>query len=217
MSPFIPASAARLLLSAALLLAVPAAHAAGPESATETVTGEAVYKHCVACHGPRGVGGEGGKYPRIAGLPVGYVARQLHDFRQRNRINKPMIPIFRHHRFNDEVIDLVAAHIAAMPVPALGLWPYEPRPEALAAFPSKAAFDEGGATGYAQHCAGCHGTDGNGGEGPPLTDQYPAYLLKQVQDFASNQRRHAGSAQCAALPPAETEAVVGHLVTLGKR
>lgn len=219
------AATTALLFGAWISAAAPAlaaeTGAAGPTGATgtaeEAVTGDAVYKHCVACHGPRGVGGEGGKYPRIAGLPVDYVARQLHDFRQRSRINKPMIPIFRHQRFNDQVIDIVAAHIAAMPVPALGLWPYQPAPETLTTFPSMAAFADTGATRYAKTCAGCHGADGAGGDGPPLIDQYPAYLMKQVQDFATNQRRHASSAQCAALPPAETEAVVGHLVTLGKR
>lgn len=219
------------MLSATLLLATLATPAlAAPDTAatdskdapddtptaTSTVQGDAVYQHCVACHGKRGAGGEGGRYPRIAGLPVDYIDRQLHDFKQQRRINKPMLPIFNHHRFDDGVIRSVAETIAAMPTPDLALWPYQPDPAALAVFDSRSAFAAAGAERYAAACATCHGADGNGADAPPLTAQYPAYLQKQMQDFATNQRRHAASIQCGSLDAIETEAVINHLVELAK-
>jgi len=191
---------------------------AAPTGAAE-VTGEAVYQYCKACHGEQGAGGENGKYPRIAGLPASYVGKQLHDFKSRRRINKPMIPIFKHHRFDAEVIATVAGHIAAMPQPDLALWPYVPRPEALAAFDSKAAYREAGGELYADRCADCHGAAGGGDDAagaPPLTNQYPAYLGKQIGDFAGGRRTHADSEQCAELTAVEADAVINHLVELGK-
>lgn len=207
----------RALLLSSLVVVLPIL--APPASAEEPVSGAAVYKYCVGCHGKQGAGGEDGKYPRIAGLPTAYLERQLHDFRQRRRINKPMVPIFTHHRFNDEVIATTAAHVNAMPVPDLALWPYEPDPSVLAGFPSRSGFAAAGAARYGERCAGCHGVDGQGDasrDAPPLIDQYPGYLIKQINDFATNQRRHGASDQCSALSPVEAETVVNHLVELGK-
>jgi len=185
----------------------------------EEVTGEAVYKYCESCHGKRGAGGEHGKYPRIAGLPQAYVDKQLHAFKSQQRVNKPMIPIFKHHRFDAEVISAVSAHIADMPPPGLSLWPYEADPEALAAFSSRADYATAGAAAYADKCAVCHGDHGGGVAdtgAPPLIDQYPAYLRKQIADFAQGRRRHIDSESCAAVTPAEADAVISHLVELGR-
>ena len=185
----------------------------------EQVTGEAVYKYCEACHGKRGAGGKDGKYPRIAGLPQAYVDKQLHAFKSQQRVNKPMIPIFKHHRFDAEVISAVSAHVAGMPPPRLSLWPYEADPDALAAFASRADYAAVGAEAYASNCAACHGPDGTGDAdagAPPLTDQYPAYLRKQIADFADGRRSHADSERCAAMTPADADAVISHLVEVGR-
>jgi cytochrome c553 len=206
---FIPAAG---LLAAALLAGTAVAD-------TGAVTGEAVYDYCVSCHGTRGAGGAGGKYPRIAGLPQTYIAKQLRDFKARRRVNKPMIPIFKHHRFDAEVIDLVAAHVAGMSRPDLALWPYEPSSDALAAFPSRAALAEAGQRLYRVQCSGCHGADGGGGAdlgAPPLIGQYPAYLRKQIGDFATGQREHPQADRCGGISPAEAEAVIDRLVELGR-
>lgn len=191
------------------------------ESGAETqpeITGEAIYRYCKSCHGEQGAGGEGGKYPRIAGLPPAYIDQQLHDFKSQRRVNKPMIPIFKHHRFDEQVIDLVAAHIAAMPPPGLALWPYQPSDAALGSYGSKQALAAAGAEQYQTRCASCHGDAGSGqiDAGPPLIDQYPAYLSKQISDFAAGRREHAAAEQCGAPDAAETEALIFHLVELGK-
>jgi cytochrome c553 len=188
-------------------------------AAAQEATGEAIYDYCQSCHGKRGEGGEGGKYPRIAGLPQSYVDKQLHDFKEQRRINKPMIPIFKHHRFDDDVIATVSAYIADMGVPDLALWPNDPDPEAVAAYESRGAFTEAGARKYADGCSGCHGETAAGDPlagVPPLVDQYPSYLRKQLADFATDTRRHRDSAACADIAPGEAEAVIDYLVELGK-
>jgi cytochrome c553 len=182
-------------------------------------TGAQVYAYCVDCHGKRGEGGDNGTYPRIAGLPQPYIDRQLHAFRSQERINKPMVPIFKHHRFDAEIIDLVAGHVAGFTPPALSLWPYEPTPESLAAFDDKAAFEQAGAATYADACAGCHGADATGnadGTVPPLVGQYPAYLEKQIGDFARGERKMPAEGRCGEVTPALAEAVISHVVELGK-
>jgi cytochrome c553 len=197
-----------------LLLMTPLAASADDSQAA---TGEAVYKYCKNCHGERGAGGEAGKYPRIAGLPTAYIDKQLHAFKAQQRVNKPMIPIFKHHRFDAEVIETVSEHIAAMQPPGLSLWPYQPSAGALEQYGSKQALAAAGATRFEADCAQCHGSDGAGtGDGPPLTDQYPAYLSKQIRDFGSGQRALPASAQCGSPDEAETEALLYQLVELGK-
>jgi cytochrome c553 len=183
------------------------------------ITGETVYKHCVACHGARGEGGKEGVYPRIAGLPQGYLERQLRDFQSQQRVNKPMIPIFKHERFDDQVIETVAAYVAAMAEPPLNLWPYQPAADALQGFKSRSAFDAAGKAAYESGCAGCHGTDGSGEPAkaaPPLVNQYTAYLDKQIRDFAAGKRVHPRSDDCASIAPDQREGLFSHLVELGK-
>ena len=129
-----------------------------------------------------------------------------------------MIPIFTHHRFDATVIDAVSRHAAAMAPPGLALWPYSPSPSAVEAYGSKPALATAGAEQYQSACAGCHGEDGTGSaEVPPLIDQYPAYLRKQIGDFAAGRREHADATRCGAPTPAESEALILHLVELGKR
>ena len=99
----------------ALLLILPAHHLHA------STVGESVYKHCKNCHGLQGEGGQEGRYPRIAGMPKDYIARQLDQFKSRKRLNKPMLPIFKNWRFNDEVMREVAGYVADMPLPALQL------------------------------------------------------------------------------------------------
>lgn len=191
------------------------------------VSGAAIYHYCTGCHGPRGAGGEAGRYPRIAGLPAAYLDRQIHAFKAGERLNKPMIPVFKHARFDEDIIDLVSAHIAAMTIPDLGLWPYAPDPQALAAFESRADYVAAGQSAYADQCAHCHGAAGQGGTtsgtmpgetmiAPPLVAQYPAYLRKQLDDFASASRTHAHSQTCGAPEPALRDAILNQLVELGR-
>ncbi len=203
-----------LLPATLTLLAVTVAAAADAD-----FTGEQVYTYCVGCHGPRGEGAANGLFPRIAGLPQPYLDRQLHAFKSQTRTNKAMVPIFQHHRFDAEVIDLVAGHIAGFAPPTLNLWPYVPTPQALAAFPDQAAFKAAGAATYTEACAGCHGADAAGdenGDAPPLVAQYPAYLNKQLGDFARGLRQVPASGRCGDLTPAQAEAVIARIVELGK-
>lgn len=90
-------------------------------------------------------------------------------------------------------------------------------PAALAATLLLGPAGAAGANLYAEQCAGCHDESGTGSDrAPPLVQQYPAYLRKQIADFATGRRSHPEAAACGAPSPAETEALLHHLVELGK-
>jgi cytochrome c553 len=191
----------------------------GGAMAASQATGPGVFKYCKGCHGARAMGGDGGKYPRLAGLPQGYIERQLEAFKDRTRVNKPMIPIFKNYRFDEEVIAIVARYIAEMTASPLNLWPYDVPEDALSAYPSKQAFAEAGAGAYREGCAECHGGNAQGLAAeaiPPLTNQYPRYIEKQIDDFAAGARRHEEADHCGSLDGPERQAVLHHLVELGR-
>lgn len=62
---------------------------------------------CAGCHGDVGQGGKEGQYPRIAGLPVTYIYRQLKLFQQNTRPNLPMLEHVQERQLSDlEIRDI---------------------------------------------------------------------------------------------------------------
>jgi cytochrome c553 len=183
----------------------------------EVSVGEQVYQHCKACHGPKGLGSKDGKYPRIAGLPQYYVEKQLGDFKNRKRLNKPMIPVFNNWRFNQEVMAAVAAYITQLPLDELAIPDYEPAADILAQFDSREEMVQVGEDLF-EDCIQCHAEQATGKEdkkSPPLIHQYPAYLRKQLGDFASGRRSHENSESLfGELAPDEVEALLAYLAVL---
>lgn len=184
------------------------------QAAADVQAGENIYKHCKLCHGKEAEGGKG-KYPRIAGLPQDYIERQLSAFKHKKRINKPMIPIFGNFRFNQDAIASVAAYLAQLPVPDVRAQRYEPSAEALELFDSREEFKLVGEELFQGNCAECHGETARGRkdkESPPLVNQHPRYLLKQIRDFAGGVREHKHARKMfGEMDPEEHEAIVTYL------
>jgi cytochrome c553 len=196
----IPATVALALFAAA----VPAADVAAGAALFE--------KECAGCHGPTGIGGKDGEYPRLAGLPAGYLAQQLKDFRDRKRQNKPMLPIFKVGRLSADQIAGIAAHLSAMPVP-------EP---AQVGVPQTVDGDlQWGEELYVRDCALCHGRAGEGKpetDNPPLRAQWPAYLRRQIADFRGERRGHEyRDALFQEAEPEELDAILAYLIQLNRR
>ena len=180
--------------------------------------GAGIYQHCKTCHGTAGEGGSNGKYPRIAGLSQDYLQRQLNHFKLRKRINKPMVPIFKNWRFDQDAMAEVSAYIAAMPIPDIA--GFEPGAERLTDFDSREEFDGLGEELFVDNCAQCHGEDAQGRldkEAPPLVNQYPAYLMKQIADFVAGRREHEHAAKMfGEMYQEEIEAILTHVGQLAK-
>ena len=186
----------------------------GNGQAPDLRAGERVYGgECANCHGEKGQGGDSGGYPRIAGLPVGYIGQQLRAFRDRDRKrqNTPMIPIFKSGGLRDVHINDVASYLTGLPVP----------PATELKVPVEPTGDlEFGEELYVTDCALCHGFDGKGKgntDNSPVVQQYPSYVIKRMADFPNGKRWHECGEQLFGEAEAdEVDAMVGYILHLNQ-
>ena len=133
---------------------------------------------CVTCHGARGEG-NGFDAPRLAGLPAGYLQKQMEDYALGLRPHEVMRDAARFLDSHERV--RVANYYAALPPQALSP---ATREAIAAATPGL----------YASTCQPCHGAEGIGTvNGPPLNAQPAFYLTQQLQDWQVSKRRNDGN------------------------
>jgi cytochrome c553 len=145
---------------------------------------------CVSCHGARGEG-NGFDAPRLAGLPAGYLQKQMEDYAAGLRPHALMRDVARFLDSHERV--RVARHYAVV------------APAGQATAPATAAL-------YARACQQCHGVDGAGTPlGPPLAGQPALYLTQQLQDWQVSKRRNDGKHEMLKVAQALSAAEVGAL------
>jgi cytochrome c553 len=164
--------------------------------------GEEINETCAGCHGEYGQGSIDGEYPRLAGLSEVYIARQLRNFKQRKRVNIPMVPYTNERELPEEDLVSVAAYLASIELPtklppinedefdALKRLQASKKVVNIAPYPGDV---ETGRKFYKQECASCHEQDGYGDDDrhiPQLAGQYSLYLLRQVENIRSAERFH---------------------------
>lgn len=158
---------------------------------------------CIGCHGARGEG-NGYDAPRLAGLPAGYLQKQMEDYAAGLRPHQVMRDVARFLDSHERV--MVARHYASLPpravAPATG--------DAIAA--ATPAL-------YAAACEACHGPAGVGTSlGPPLSAQPAYYLAQQLQDWQVSKRRNDGKHEmlkvAQRLTPGEVEQLSQYLARL---
>ena len=133
---------------------------------------------CVTCHGARGEG-NGFDAPRLAGLPAGYLQKQMEDYAAGLRAHEVMRDVARFLDSHERV--RVANYYAALPPLAL-----PPATEETIAATTPAL--------YANACQQCHGVEGVGTvNAPPLNAQPAFYLTQQLQDWQVSKRRNDGN------------------------
>lgn len=133
---------------------------------------------CASCHGARGEG-NGFDAPRLAGLPAGYLQKQMQDYATGLRPHAVMRDVARFLDSHERV--RVANHYAALPPQGM-----PPATQETIA-PATPAL-------YAAKCQQCHGVQGVGTElGPPLNAQPAFYLAQQLQDWQVSKRRTDGN------------------------
>src|SRR5688572_1010933 len=115
---------------------------------------------CVQCHGPRGEGIPSASFPRIAGQPQQYLAKQLDDYANGSRRNSVMEPIAKALAPKDR--QALAAYYSALAAPAA-------RAERLAARSERGEIlaAVGDSARRIQACNNCHGPAGLG-RGPSI-------------------------------------------------
>jgi cytochrome c553 len=130
------------------------------------------------------MGAAGAPFPRLAGLPVEYLTKQLFDYRDDSRANAIMVPIAK--ALTDADIASLAWHYASLRVPAeapAAAAPQRGRP--LARYGDNALAIPA--------CVDCHGGDVSGG-GPVLPGlaQPAAYTAAQLDAFRTGERKNDG-------------------------
>ena len=164
--------------------------------------GEEINETCAGCHGEYGEGSSDGEYPRLAGLDERYLARQLRHFKNRKRVNIPMLPYATERELPEGDVLSVAAYLASIKLPSKLPPIDESRFDAYERLQaSKLVLNIGRYPGdvaagqkvYNKECAGCHGNEAEGNDGqliPPLAGQHSLYVLRQVNRFRKGERGH---------------------------
>ena len=83
----------RGVIGSLLILAWPTAHAADGQKIFTQGGANPAAMACLGCHGPDGKGIAAAGFPRLAGLPAGYLSKQLHDWRDGTRKQPVMEPL----------------------------------------------------------------------------------------------------------------------------
>jgi len=205
-------------------------HAAPETGAVDLDYGEEIYETCAGCHGAMGEGTPDGEYPRLAGLPRGYIEKQLRDFKSRARLNIPMFPYTTERELPEEDLQAVAAYLARIDLPTRLPPLDESSFDALARLQqSKYVVNiapgdgdpQAGARFYRGECRSCHAADGYGKADefvPPLAGQHSAYLNRQIRKYRSGERLHADDPTdqevFQEIPESQVQDLLSYLATL---
>ncbi|MBT3197365.1 MAG: c-type cytochrome [Gammaproteobacteria bacterium] len=164
--------------------------------------GEEINEVCAGCHGEYAEGGKEGEYPRLAGLPSTYIEHELRLFKNRERLNHPMIPYTKERELPEEDLLDVSAYLQTIelytklpPIDKENFNAYERLllSKKLLNIPRIEGDYRVGQRLYRKECASCHGRDGTGKEKkgvPMLAGQYSNYLLKQLRAYQNGERIH---------------------------
>jgi cytochrome c553 len=165
----------------------------------------AAYAHCASCHLHDGSGRPDGSIPRLAGQRRAVLENKLYRLRAGMARLPVMEPSAR--TLAAEEVAVIAAYLSALPV--------------AAAAPSSATEEEQarGESLYAQHCASCHGANGEGHDGlfaSRLCGQYAGYLDRRLDEISAQTRGDADAIMQDAIdevPVDELRVIVAWLAT----
>ena len=138
---------------------------------------------CIGCHGSEG-NSEVLIYPNLANQHPEYIATQLMNFKNKDRINYAMNQ-FAGNMTDNDIADMAAYFsdtAAVANVVSRRVAPSVPITSEVIAGKAKAAS-----------CTACHGVGGNSMVPiyPKLAGQHADYLVKQLQEFKSGARENA--------------------------
>jgi cytochrome c553 len=140
---------------------------------------------CARCHAFNGSSDGSGAFPRIAGQPVFYLAKQLRDFISGVRASAVMTPIAK-ALSGDDIAD-VAAYYAGINPP----FPPLPAPDPTLVRRGEQLATVGDAAKNLQSCDNCHGPEGVGEPPaiPYLAGQYAHYTAFELQMWRQGFRK----------------------------
>ncbi|NDP49178.1 MAG: cytochrome c4 [Sulfuriferula multivorans] len=139
---------------------------------------------CISCHGDKGQGNEAAGYPYLAGQPLAYLVKQLHDFANKRRPNPIMQPFAS--ALSEDEIKAVASYYAQLPLPKITSAKKSPSQTTTGEFLAK----EGKWSVGMPACFQCHGDQGRGiaPNFPAISGQPASYIKKQLEHWRKGER-----------------------------
>lgn len=150
--------------------------------------GEFIAVNCTACHGEKGQGSTQTWIPKLAGMDRLTIYKQLADYRSGHREWGVMNAVAMALSEQDSAD--VAAYFSALARPVLSSGQNNPDPPlSTEQFRrvQKLVYN-GDPIRHVAACATCHGPSARMTAAPGLKGQYPAYLERQLGDFAQGIR-----------------------------
>ncbi|MCE8017433.1 cytochrome c4 [Halomonas sp. MCCC 1A17488] len=173
----------KLLASLAITLgAVGVAHA-DLEADADAAAGREKAQSCAACHGQNGIS-SAPSFPHLAGQQTTYLAKQIIDIRDGNRVVPEMAG--QVDDFSDQDAWDVAAYFSEQDA---NVGQADPAEEAL--MRGQELYRAGDMAKGIPACAACHGPTGAGintAVYPALSGQFPQYVVASLQKFAAGER-----------------------------
>ena len=167
---------------------------------------------CFTCHGLDGRGNGAGA-PRLAGLDLGYLDKQLNNYASGIRQHPEMEWIARRLSATDR--HAVSAYYALMP--------FETAASAALPMEGRGLYLKGDPARGLAACATCHGAQGEGigPANPPLAGQPAVYLAEQLESWRRSERRNDPNnimlRISLRLTPREVAALSAYAAALGGR
>lgn len=206
----------KLLASLAITMgAVGTAHAQTDYQAdADASAGQEMAQTCAACHGQQGIS-PSGAFPNLAGQQMSYLAKQIMDIRDGNRVVAQMAG--QVDDYSDQDAWDVAAYYAGLDA-NLGQTSDEDA-ELLAR--GEELYRAGDMAKGIPACAACHTPTGagiNSAVYPALSGQHPEYTISTLQDFASGERANSPNNMmgdiASKMSDGDMEAVANYLLGL---
>ena len=192
------------MIGSLLILAWPSAHAADGQKIFNQGGQNPAAMACLGCHGPDGKGIAAAGFPRLAGLPAGYLSKQLQDFRSGSRKQAVMEPLAK--ALDDAEIEAISAYLAKLPADPAP----DTRRQQIATNPVARLALYGDWSRKIPGCVQCHGPGGSGvGEHfPPLAGQPAGYLVAQLNAWRDGSRSNDPNQLMVDVAKAMTDAEV---------
>jgi len=163
---------------------------------------EDINQTCIGCHGEYSQGDLDGEYPRLAGLSVEYITKQIEAFKHRDRINIPMIPYATDRELPPGDIETIAHYMSRIELPTKQKEIDTENFNALSRLVESKkviniTYTKGdvvlGKNLYQKECDTCHGRNAKGNylfKAPLLAGQRSKYLKRQINQFKKGERLH---------------------------
>ncbi|MGB8713702.1 MAG: c-type cytochrome [Onishia taeanensis] len=173
----------KLLALASLAITLSAGGVAQAELKGDPAAGREMAQSCAACHGAEGISAVD-MFPNLAGQQASYLAKQIRDIRDGNRVVAQMAG--QVDNFSDQDAADVAAYFAGK-TPNLGQ--VDVQPEVIAR--GQQLYRAGDIAKGIPACTACHSPTGQGigtAAYPALSGQKTDYIVSTLKAFAAGER-----------------------------